>query len=268
MLIPFYLITLLDLSFYILLLTGVVIFIRMIQKKMINLLGLVLFFILYAIQTNPPTFLPEYLVFTFAYITPFSLVFFIKFTFYRNRKSTFPFIIASLVVLIILEILLKLSFQFQPGFAYPSNPNELPFFIIYIVVRSLQWLVVMVWYSISVFRSYSVFRKIDIPAWLKVRYLLVGISTLIFSIDTSLSILLIINDFNVILFLIYASIVDVLLFTAVNVVAWAIPFKALIQFFNREPRETLEDVKEIEVLEKVKSELKRDNPIGNSKLNG
>ena len=92
---------------------------------------------------------------------------------------------------------------------------------------------------------------------------MVGISTIIFSIDTSLSILLVINDIGVILFLIYASIINILLFTTVNVVAWVIPFKTLIYFLKKETPQSLEDVSESEIMAKVKSELPVDKSSGN-----
>ena len=263
MVIPSYLIILLNISFYTLLLTGVVIFIRMLQKKMINLLGLVLFFVLYALQTNPPSFLPEYITINFVFIALFSLAFFIKYTFYRGRKSAFPYVIATLIILRVSQLILKAVFQFQPGFIYPSNSGDIPFFFTYIIVTALQELIIMIWYSISVFRSFNNFRKLGIKKWIKVRYLMVGISTIIFSIDTSLSILLVINDIGVILFLIYASIINILLFTTVNVVAWVIPFKTLIYFLKKETPQSLEDVSESEIMAKVKSELPVDKSSGN-----
>lgn len=264
MIIPSYLIILLNISFYTILLTGVVIFIRMLQKKMINLLGLVLFFILYALQTNPPPLLPEYITMNFVFLSLFSLAFFIKYTFYRGRKSAFPYVIVSLVILRVWQLILKVIFQFQPGFVYPSNSGYIPFFFMYIIVTALQELILMIWYSISVFRSFNNFRKLGIRKWIKVRYLMVGISTIIFSIDASLSILLVINDIGVFLFLIYASIINILLFTTVNVVAWVIPFKTLLYFMKKETRQSLEDVSESEIMAKVKSELPVDNSSGNS----
>ena len=264
MLFPSYLFILLYFSFYTLLLVGIVILFRMIQKKMVNLLGLVLFFILFALQTNPPGFLPDYFTTIFAYFSLFSLAFFIKFTFYQRRKSKFPLVITSLTILRVIELILKLIFNFQPGFSYPSNPEEIPYFFIYILVIASQSLLIMVWYSYSVFKSYNNFRKLKIGAWLKIRYLMLGIGTIIFLIDTSLSFLLLIDDFLIILFLIYASIFDVLLFTVVNFIAWVIPFKSLIQFIKGETKETLEDISEAEIIGKVKSELSEEKQGGNS----
>ena len=261
---PAYLIILLYTSFYTLLLVGIVILFRMIQKKMVNLLGLVIFFILYALQTNPTDFLPDYFTTIFAYFSLFSLAFFIKFTFYQRRKSAFSLVIALLTILRVIEFIFKFIFNFQPGFSYPSNPVEIPYFFIYILVVASQSLLVMVWYSYSVFKSYNNFRRLRIGVWLKIRYLMLGISTIIFSIDTLFSILLVINDFSIILFLIYASIFDVLLFTVVNFIAWVIPFKPLIQYIKGETKETLEDINEAEIIEKVKSELSEDKQGGNS----
>ena len=209
---------------------------------MVNLLGLVIFFILLALQTNPPAFLPDYFTTIFGYSSLLSLAFFIKFTFYQGRKSPFLLVIASLTILRVVEIFFKLIFNFQPGFSYPS----------------------MMWYSYSVFKSYKNFRKLKIGVWLKIRYLMLGISTIIYLIDTSLSILLIINDFSVILFLTYASVFDILLFTVVNFIAWVIPFKALIQYIKGKTKETLEEITETEIIEKVKSELSEDNQGGSS----
>ena len=261
---PSYLIILLDISFYTLLLVGFVILFRMIQKKMVNLLGLVIFFIFFALQTNPPAFLPDFFTMIFAYFSLFSLAFFIKFTFYQGRKSAFPFVITSLTILRVVEIIFKSLFNFQPGFSYPSNLEEIPYFFTYILVIASQSLLVMMWYSYSVLKSYNNFRKLKIGAWLKIRYLMLGIGTIIFLIDTSLSFLLLIDDFSIILFLIYASIFDVLLFTVVNFIAWVIPFKSLIQFIKGETKETLEDINEAEIIGKVKSELSEEKQGGNS----
>ncbi len=264
MIFPSYLIVLLYFSFYTLLLVGIVILFRMIQKKMVNLLGLFLFFILFALQTNPPAFLPDYFIIIFAYFALFCLAFFIKFTFYQRRKSLFPLIIVLLTILRGLELILKLIFNFQPGFSYPSNPGEIPYFFVYILVIVSQSLLVMVWYSYSVFKSYNNFRKLKIGVWLKIRYLMLGISTIIFSIDTSLSILLVIDNFLIILFLAYASIFDILLFTVVNFIAWVIPFKSLIQYVKGETKEKLDDISEAKIIGKVKSELSEDKQGGNS----
>lgn len=199
----------------------------------------------------------------FNYVTIFSLALFVKFTFYQKRKSAFPYIVVSFTVLIITETILKLIFQFQPGFSYPSNPEVIPFFFIYILVSASQKLIVMIWYSISIFKSYNNFRKLKIGYWLKVRYLMLGISTIIFSIDTSLSVLLLIDDFNIILFLVYASIFNVLLFSLVNFIAWVIPFKTLTLYLKGEPRESLENLSEAEILARLKSELSEDSISGN-----
>ena len=236
----------------------------MIQKKMVNLLGLVIFFILLALQTNPPAFLPDYFTTIFGYSSLLSLAFFIKFTFYQGRKSPFLLVIASLTILRVVEIFFKLIFNFQPGFSYPSNSEVIPYLFIYILVIVSQSILVMMWYSYSVFKSYKNFRKLKIGVWLKIRYLMLGISTIIYLIDTSLSILLIINDFSVILFLTYASVFDILLFTVVNFIAWVIPFKALIQYIKGKTKETLEEITETEIIEKVKSELSEDKQGGNS----
>jgi hypothetical protein len=115
----------------------------------------------------------------------------------------------------------------------------------------------MSWLSYTAFRSYANLRKSGIKVWLKARYLILSITSFIFMLDGISILLLIINSFEIILFLIYLAVWVVSLFSIGNFICWILPvFHHRDKISNSE--DELENLEEQNIIDDIKSQLSED----------
>ena len=239
------------------LITATFLLFRTIRIKQLNLIPLVLFFFL-----NPLEILLVLLVGTSNIVNMFSnisLVLFTKYTFFRDRKSIFMYLLVSLIIVKVTDFILKLYIPFSLPLRFVVSPSEIPYFYLFLVVSSLSILLSYPWLGLTALRYYHSIKTRDIELWIKIRYKLIGYSSLIITINSVLYLLMPINTYNweqlnsfIIVLLIT---IDTTIFSLANLFAWVMP-KTLKTFFNRHYQGVKEeDLTEDEIMNKVREDL-------------
>jgi len=244
------------------LITGTFLLFRTIKIKQLNLIPLVLFFFL-----NPLEILLILLVGSSIVVNMLSniaLIFFTKFTFFRDRKSIFMYLLVSLIIIKIIDIILKLYVPFSLPLSFVITPSKVPYFYLYLSLTSLSILLSYPWLGLTALRYYYSIKTRDIEPWIKIRYKLIGYSSLIITVNAILYLLVPINTYDweqLNSFIIGLLItIDTTIFSIANLFAWVIP-KILKSYFNRHYQGDIEeDLTEDEIMNKVRQDLdKKDN---------
>lgn len=188
----------------------------------------------------------------------FSLIFFVKSTFYTDRRSAFSFVLISAIIAKIFYII-----------AYAITDFELSAELYYIVKGLATYMIFIssFWLSFASLSAYYKIKKSEISPWVKKRYLIVGISA-VFLIAQSIpnflmpyrvsfesplmaTLTIIITIFNII-------------FAILSLIAWVMP-KRIKSYFNRDYSTSEdEDLSEEELLEQIKLQLLKGGPNGNN----
>ncbi|MFX0060396.1 MAG: hypothetical protein ACFE8J_19025 [Candidatus Heimdallarchaeota archaeon] len=254
MITPF-LLSLMYISFFILLFTSLYLFYRMIKTKLYNLIGLFIFFILYPLQTILSSYIPNILYILTVNLSFIFLTIFVKQTFYNETKSLFPYVISSFIILKVLDFILRIEFQFQSLQLIPVDPIEAYFYFIFIISINLQVIIPSLWFTYASLFNYNLIRRKYVEPWLKKRYLVISLSSLIFTIDGIMSFLILINNIFIFTFLIYFSVITVTLFSIGNLIGWFMPNR-IKEFYNRNFEPSQEEIlSEKELMEKIRSQL-------------
>ena len=101
------------LSLLLLFLTGAFLLIRMLQTRLYNLFGLVMFFILYPTQLLFSIYFDTFISLIIVNTYYSFLALFVKNTFYKEQKSYFLYILIIVIALRIYEFTTRLIFQFD-----------------------------------------------------------------------------------------------------------------------------------------------------------
>lgn len=188
----------------------------------------------------------------------FSLIFFVKSTFYTERRSAFSFVLTSAIIAKIFYIIASVITDFELSAEF------------YYIVKGLATYIIFItsfWLSYASLSAYYKIKKSEISPWVKKRYLIVGISA-IFLIAQSIpnvlmpyrvsfesplmaTLTIIITIFNII-------------FAILSLIAWVMP-KKLKSYFNRDYSKTDdEELSEDELLVQIKLQLLKGGPNGNN----
>lgn len=97
------------------------------------------------------------------------LILFVKFTFYRDRKSPFFTILSSTIIAKIAYIIIHIITEFE---------QSLLFLVIKACISSFIIFISSFWLLYAAFSSYNNIKKQNIAPWVKKRYLMVGISAI------------------------------------------------------------------------------------------
>ena len=239
------------------LITAIFLLIRAIKIRQLNLIPLVLFFFL-----NPLEILLVLLVgssIVVNMLSNISLLFFTKLTFFRDRKSAFTYLLALLILAKIIDVILKLYIPFSIPLSFVITPSEVPYFYLYLSLTSLSILLSYPWLGFTALRYYHSIKAREIEPWIKIRYKLIGYSSLIITINSILYLLMPINTYdweqlNSFIIGLFITI-DTTIFSLANLLAWVIP-KKLKNYFNRHYQGIIEeDLTEDEVMKKVREDL-------------
>jgi hypothetical protein len=239
------------------LITGIFLLIRTIKIKQLNLIPLVLFFFL-----NPLEIVLILFVGTSNIVNIFSnisLLFFIKFTFFRDRKSSFMYLLVSLIIVKILDFSLKLYIPFSIPLNFVVTSSEVPYFYLYLTLTSLSVLLSYPWLGLTALKYYHLIKAREIELWVKVRYKLIGYSSLIITINAILYLFMPIDTYDweyLNSFIIGLLItINTTIFSIANLFAWVMP-KKLKNYFNRHYQATVEEnLTEEEIMNKVREDL-------------
>lgn len=239
------------------LITGIFLLIRTIKIRQLNLIPLVLFFFL-----NPLEIILVLLVGTSIVVnmlSNISLLFFTKLTFFRDRKSAFTYLLVSLIIVKTIDVILKLFIPFSIPLSFIVTASEVPYFYLYLTLTSLSILLSYPWLGLTALRYYRSIKAREIEPWIKVRYMLIGYSSLIITINSILYLILPIDTYDwehlnsFIIGLLLT--IDTTIFSLANLFAWVMP-KKLKSYFNRHYQGiTEEDLTEDEIMNKVRKDL-------------
>jgi len=200
----------------------------------------------------------SWIYFIFNLTGHFSLIFFVKYTFYTDRKSSFSFILISVIITKIFNIVL-----------YAITDIELSA-VLYLSVQGSTTFIISItsfWLSYASLSAYHKIKRSEISPWVKKRYLIVGIS----------AIFLAAQSFPIILFPYRASFESPLMatitilivflniiFAVLSLIAWVMP-KKIKDYFNRNySKSEDEDLSEEELLAQVKLQLSKGGFNGNN----
>ncbi|MFX1276517.1 MAG: hypothetical protein ACFFBP_19560 [Promethearchaeota archaeon] len=128
---------------------------------------------IFAIFTNTPLIL---------------LIFFIKYTFYKEKKSAFKFILVLFIILRVSELILRLPNNFTIPQDTPITESQVPIYYIFEIIVILNSYLVNGWFFYVSFRTYRSLENLNIEPWIKRRYLIISYAILCSAVSTSLSI--------------------------------------------------------------------------------
>jgi hypothetical protein len=177
------------------------------------------------------------------------LILFVKFTFYKDRKSPFFTILSSTIIAKIAYLVISIITEFE---------QSLLFLIIKACIYSFIIFISSFWLSYASFSSYNKIKKQNIAPWVKKRYLMVGISA-IFLIAQIIPILFIpyrgsLSDPFVATPVMFIASLNIT-FALLNLFAWVMP-KWLKRYLNqgyKSPEDTT--LSEDALMEELKSQL-------------
>ena len=171
-------------SLYVLFFTGAFLLIRMLQTRLYNLFGLVMFFILFPTNLLFAIYFDSFLYWIIVNTYYSFLALFVKNTFYREQKSYYLFLLCFIIALRLYEFIIRLLFQFESLSIPPTDPIQLIFFNSVLIAYHLQPILAFLWLAIASLTMYKNLKKIEIKNWIKARYLIIGLSSLIYLFET------------------------------------------------------------------------------------
>ncbi|MFX0058073.1 MAG: hypothetical protein ACFE8J_07210 [Candidatus Heimdallarchaeota archaeon] len=249
--------------YLILLLTGVFLLYRMLKTRLYNLTGLVMFFIIFPLQY----FIQQLSYLFYAVIAEVALIFlvlFVKDTFYKQKKSIFPIVLISLLILKIIDFIIRIQFQFTVPESDSLLISEILFYYVLAIVVSVQIIISLSWLSYASLNVYNRLKKQNIEPWIKKRYIIIGFSSIFFGLNGFiLPFIPIGTGFENLFFTTFVAI-TIFIFTFGNLIAWVMPNK-LKKFFSRNYKPIEEEVlSERELMEKIKLQVARGDRNGDN----
>lgn len=238
------------------LITCIFLVIRTIKIKQLNLIPLTLFFFF-----NPLEIILILLVGSSLVVNMFSnicLVIFTKYTFFREKKSPYMYLLISLIIVKVIDFVLKIYIPFSIPLNFVLSPPEVPYFYIYLIISSLSILLSYPWLGLVALKYYSSIKVKDVEPWIKTRYRLIGYSSLIMIINGGLYFLFPIDTYSweqLYPFIVGLWItINTTIFSVANLIAWIMP-QWLKNYLNRNYKGTLdENLTEVEIMNKIREE--------------
>lgn len=188
----------------------------------------------------------------------FSLILFVKYTFYTDRRSLFSFVLISALIVKIFNVIV-----------YSITDIELSAELYLIIQASTTYIIAIssFWLSFASLSAYHKVKKSKISPWVKKRYLILGVS----------SIFLAAQSFPIIIFPYRASFESPLMatitilivflniiFAVLSLIAWVMP-KKIKDYFNRNYSNSEdEELSEELLLAHLKSQLLKGGLNGNN----
>lgn len=259
----FSVIVVMRISLYLLFFTGGFLLIRMLQTRLYNLFGLVMFFILYPMQLLFSIYFHTMLSLLLIDTYYIFLALFVKQTFYREQNGSYFILLYVIISLRVYEFALQLIFNFQTAQIPPTNLLELVFYYMFLISKDLQEFLAITWLVVASFSNFRNLRGKDIKYWIKTRYLIIGLSSSAFYLTMINSIVIMINQSYTDTFSIILSVVTITIFSFGNLIAWIFP-KVIPKNMVKEPSFQEEELPEHELIIKIKKELSFSRKNGNN----
>ena len=158
-------------------------------------------------------------------------------------------------VLKITDFILKLYIPFSFPMRIEIRSTEIPYYYLYLSIMAGIILISYIWLGYASLNTYKSLKNQSIEPWIKKRYLILGISSVLLSLNGV-----------IMLFMPWTrkGFEDSLAFSAGSVIGWMMPQK-LKKYFNRNFQPIPEvDLSEKELMEKIKKELSEGFDHGNN----
>ncbi len=240
------------------LIVGCTLIVKMKKTKLYNLIPLIIYFLLNSLLLLP---LPYLFFQIIAHFPSISLIFFTKYTFYKEKKSSYMLIIGIVSVLKLLDFTIKLYFPFSFPMKYGIS-TDMHVFLYYLYLISMAGINLLShgFLAHSTLSYYNKIKNQSIAPWIKKRYIIIGISSSFLSLN-GIAMLFMpwstkgFEDPQGFLVGIFILVMTAI-FSIGSVMGWMMPQK-FKNYFDRNYEPTIEDEKlsEIDLIEKIKKQL-------------
>ena len=236
----------------------------MIKTKRYNLTPLILFFLLNSLRLV--FYLMPPLLIVFLVINQFGnvlLLIFVKLTFFKGRKSPFSFFLIGLVIVRFFDFLIRLNFQISIPMTYVLNESHLIFYFYILFSITYSFLVSHFWLGYVALRYYNSIKSASIEPWIKRRYQIIGLGSLIYGLSIFIYYLIpydVIGTFsfpNIIYT--YMILIFTLYYSLSMFIAWIMPNWLKKRFNKGFELIKDEEYSENELLDLIKRQLKEKN---------
>lgn len=245
---------------FVILFTGVFLFYRMIKTRLFNLFGLAMFFILYGIQFLGDFLFPFIFNAFFSQLCLLFLIIFIINTFYKDSKSFLPpIVIITFIILKIFSTTIVFLYNFKIPLMILINPSQFFMYYVYVTFIVLEVTIPTIWLACNALKIFRRLKNYDIEPWVKKRYLLIAIPSLIFAASAIASYFMPLEGgfeaTHPVLSIFVAS--AFIIFSFGNLIAWTMP-KKLKKYYNRNYKVPIsEELSEKDLLDKIKAQLSK-----------
>ena len=247
------------------LIVGIFLLYKMIKTKLYNLLPLILFFLINSLLLLNLPYLFFHII---AHLPSICIIIFTKYTFYRDRKSAFKIVLGIVIVLKIADFILKLYIPFSFPMRIEIRSTEIPYYYLYLSIMAGIILISYIWLGYASLNTYKSLKNQSIEPWIKKRYLILGISSVLLSLNGVIMLFMpwtrkgfedpLAFTIGILIFTV------TIIFSAGSVIGWMMPQK-LKKYFNRNFQPIPEvDLSEKELMEKIKKELSEGFDHGNN----
>jgi hypothetical protein len=158
--------------------------IKTIKTKRYNLIPLILFFLLNSVRII--FYLIPSLLIIFLIIIQFGnilLVIFVKLTFFKGRKSPFTLFLISLIIVRFFDFMIRLNFQISIPMTHVLDESKLIFYDYILFSITFSFLVSHFWLGYVALKYYNSIKSSNIKPWIKRRYQIIGLGSLIYGIS-------------------------------------------------------------------------------------
>ena len=212
---------------------------KMLKTKRYNLLPLILFLIFSSVRiiflVTVPALRPIYLV--LVQFPNLLLVIFTKLTFFKYRKSPFTIFVLILIIVRTIDFIIRLNYNITVPMTSELSESNLLYYYYILFSISTSYLLSHGWLGFVSIRYYWTLRSERIAPWIKKRYLLIAISSLIYCLSIFIYYLFPYHNVDIYAYpnIIYSYIlVGLTIFYSIGMfIAWIMPQK-LKRYFDKD----------------------------------
>jgi len=248
---------------WIILQLGVAIFllIKMIKTKRYNLVPLILFFVINSIRFFFLVIFPSFLIINLILIqfSNILLLIFTKLTFFKYRKSLFWLFLIILIIVRTIDLIIRINFGISIPMTYLLDESNLIFYYYILFSITISFLLSHFWLGIVALKYYKSLKSVNVEPWIKKRYQLIGLGSLIYGFSIILYFCI---PYNVVGIFVYPNIIFMygvlgftIFYSLCMFIAWVMPRKLRL-YFNKDFKIAIEkEYTENELLELINKEL-------------
>ncbi|KON28827.1 hypothetical protein AC481_00210 [miscellaneous Crenarchaeota group archaeon SMTZ-80] len=246
------------------LIVGIFLLVKMIKTKRYNLSPLILFFIISSTKIIFFTIFPSLLI-LFLILIQFPnilLLIFTKLTFFKYKKSAFKILLLTLIAVRSIDFIIRSIFRISIPMTYYLDESNLIYYFYILFSITISYLFSHFWLGLIAFKYYNSIKPVNIEPYVKRRYQLIALGSLIYFLSIFLYYLI---PYNVIGAFAFPNIIYSYIILAVTIfysmcmfIAWIMP-KRLKRYYNRNfERPSDKEYDENELMEIINKELKKD----------